>query len=48
MKFSARYFDGQRATAHDVSVNLNEEGLSFQFQDKHFVYKKINTTYKMR
>jgi len=40
MKFSARYFDGQRATAHEVSVTLIEDALSFQFQDKYFVYKK--------
>ena len=40
MKFSARYFDGQRATAHEVSVTLIEDALSFQLQDKHFVYKK--------
>jgi predicted Zn-dependent protease len=40
MKFSARYFDGQRATAHEVSLTLNENEISFQLQDKHFVYKK--------
>lgn len=40
MKFSARYFDGQRATAHEVSVTLIEDAISFYFQDKHFVYKK--------
>jgi predicted Zn-dependent protease len=40
MKFSARYFDGQRATAHEVSVTLIENALSFQLHDKHFVYKK--------
>ena len=40
MKFSARYFDGQRATAHEVSVTLIEDALSFQLQDKHFLYKK--------
>ncbi len=40
MNFSARYFDGQRATAHEVSVTLIEDAISFQFQDKYFVYKK--------
>ncbi len=40
MKFSARYFDGQRATAHEVSVTLIEDVLSFQFQEKYFLYKK--------
>jgi predicted Zn-dependent protease len=40
MKFSARYFDGQRATAHEVTVTLWEGEISFQLQDKHFVYKK--------
>ncbi len=39
MNFSARYFDGQRATAHEVSVTLNEEGLSFDSFDKHYAYR---------
>ena len=40
MKFSARYFDGQRATAHEVTVALWEGEISFQLQDTLFVYKK--------
>ena len=40
MKFSARYFDGQRATAHEVTVTLWEGEISFQFQDTHLGYKK--------
>ena len=40
MKFSARYFDGQRATAHEVTVTLWEGEISFQLQDTHLVYKK--------
>ncbi len=44
MKFSARFFDGTRATAHEVSVTLNEEGLSFEAQDKHYAYRKNQYT----
>ena len=44
MKFSARFFDGTRATAHEVSVTLNEEGLSFEAQDKHYAYPKNQYT----
>ena len=40
MKFSARYFDGQRATAHEVTVTLQEGDISFQIQDTHLLYKK--------
>ena len=40
MKFSARYFDGQRATSHEVTVTLREGEISFQLQDTHLVYKK--------
>ena len=44
MKFSARFFDGTRATAHEVSVTLNEEELSFEAQDKHYAYRKNQYT----